>query len=366
MCIIEEVDINNKLNNEIQIIVNESIKLVSDSLLAIVLYGSYGRGEGAFFSDEEGKIRTYNDFDIILVVSDLLEQEIINEISNTLSDKLDVKWIDISQKSKKTLKNLKLSIFNYDFKYGSRVIYGDNLILEDIPKFQNIHLSLKEAETLYFTRIWTFLGSLPKNGFESGVSGEDSRFFKNQMAKAILAIVDIVLLQKKCYDTSYRKRVELINNTCQNKPDLIKWSNWAIKEKCRPSGNKLSPLDVETMYSEIANIFLVEMFHVLSIYYKKKINCSKDIESSLRFSFSEFVVTTKLFLKNKRLKYIKNKKIGLAQSYLLEAYIKEGKQKVDLINKSKKIVKSIDSSIDLRKLDWNELRLLVSELRMYL
>ena len=158
----DKSEIKIKLDNEIKIIINETISIIKNSIEAIILYGSYGREEGSFFRDDKGEIRTYNDFDIIIVSNSFISNSEIDKVSEILSNKLDVRWIDIAQKSIDDLKKLKSSIFNFDLKFGSSVIWGNKKILQYIPTFKCYELSLKEAETLYFTRIWTFLGSLPR------------------------------------------------------------------------------------------------------------------------------------------------------------------------------------------------------------
>jgi len=364
MMVLNERDKRDKLNKEIDIIISETLQVCNNQIIAIILYGSYGRGEGAFFLDKENNIRTYNDFDLVLVVNKLIDQSIINKITTSLNDKLDVKWIDISQKTKGKLQKLKLTIFNFDLKNGSRVIYGDDKILNTLPNYDVTKLSLKEAETLYFTRIWTFLGALPIDGFERELKGEEIRFYRNQMAKAILAVVDVLLLQKKCYDSSYRKRTQKAINMFNNNPNFIKWANWAIDEKCNPKDDIISVKELNKMYSEIATLFLKEMHIVLSKYYRRNINEAADIEKALKFSISEWLDFLKSMLKTRSFRYVRKTKVKIAQSYLMDAFFKEGIKREYSINKVRNLIKEVDSSLNPNGLNWNELRLLVTQLRM--
>jgi len=360
----KESDKIDKLDNEIDIITSEILKIANNQIIAIILYGSYGRGEGAFFLDKKNNIRTYNDFDLVLVVNKTIDDSIINKISISLNDKLDVKWIDISQKTKKKLQKLKLTIFNFDLKNGSRVIYGDTEILNNLPSYDVTKLPLKEAETLYFTRIWAFLGSLPIDGFERELIGEEIRFYRNQMAKAVLAVVDILLLQKKCYDSSYRKRTQKAIGLFSDNTNFVKWATWAIDEKCNPKDKTISVDDLKKMYTEIGILFFIEMRIVLSKYYNRRINGTADIEKALMFSSSEWLNLLKNIVKTRRLRYVQQTKVKKAQSYLMDAFFKEGIERENTINKSRDLIKGFDSSINCNGLNWNELRLLVSQLRM--
>lgn len=353
----------NKLEKDIKIIVDQILEITTKSIESIILYGSYGRGEGAFFYDEQGVIRTYNDYDIIIVVKKTIEHQKLSHIQNLLEEKLDIKWIDISQKTIDNLKTLPLTIFNYDLKYGSKVIFGDQDVLNFIPNFESKNISLKEAETLYFTRIWTFLGSLPADGFTRILNKEESRFFRNQMAKAILAVVDIVLLQKGAYHSSYRKRVELISEDKTNEEDFIELANWAITEKCNPKADILEIQDLKSMYHKVACLFNTEMNKVLSIYYGRKITSSADIKRSILASKSEWIIFIKYALKNWSLGYFKKVKIKIAQSYIFEAYFKEGNHKLEYLKKTKKMIGERNRGEKDLDQEWNRLRLLVAKIR---
>ena len=353
-----------KIDDDIKIIIDYVLDATREKVLSIILYGSYGRDEGAFYADQKGVIHTYNDYDLILVVDDYIESIKLNQIAHSLEEKLDVKWIDISQKKKNKLKNLKLTIFNYDLKYGSRIIYGEKEILNNVPKFKNNEISLKEVETLYFTRIWAFLGSLTHDGFKRKLNRNESRFFRYQMAKAILAVVDVLLLQQGKYQTSYRKRVQIINEIYNKDSNIVKWSNWAISEKCNPRDDVMSINELKEMYINIASFFVQEMYIGLAIYYKREIKSALDIENALLRSGSDWFVFIKTVVKTRSLSHLKRTKIKLAQAYLLDFFIMEGADKARSKEKVINLLKGFDASINKNNFDWHKLRLMVSQLRM--
>tara|TARA_B110000240_G_scaffold95217_1_gene107917 strand:- start:1863 stop:2954 length:1092 start_codon:yes stop_codon:yes gene_type:complete len=357
-------EIKIKLDNEIKIIITETVGILKNSIEAIILYGSYGRGEGAFYVDENNEIRTYNDFDIIIVSNSFINNSEIDRVTEVLSNKLDVRWIDISQKSVDDLKQLKSSIFNFDLKYGSTVIWGNKEILQYIPAFESNKLSLKEGETLYFTRIWTFLGSLPINAFKTGVSKNNARFFRNQMAKAVLAVVDILLLQNKSYNSSYKKRVELINELHPNNTTLINLANWALNEKLRPKSNKMSSIEVSELYGRVSNLFFNEMYQLLGKFYNRNIITTKDIEAAMKFSLHEIISIIKGAIQTRRISHSKGFKLRIAQSYIFESYFKKNEEKIKLINLAKKKITEIDSTVNIDSFNWNELRIFIAELRL--
>ncbi|WP_313567194.1 hypothetical protein, partial [Empedobacter sp.] len=206
---LEILDIcNRRLESDIKIIRNSVLQRLSQ-IDAIILCGGYGRGEGSWIIDKSTKkVYPYNDYDLYIVTDMKPSSRKISEIENEISKKVGLKWIDIDTITKKKLTNLKPSIKNIDLKYASKIIYGDKNILKEIPDINPSNISTLDIEILYFTRLWTFMGSLSETGF-TDLNIEEARFFKNQMAKALLACVDVLLLQNNQYDTSYIKRLKI-------------------------------------------------------------------------------------------------------------------------------------------------------------
>jgi len=256
--VVSEKERKVKLDQEIELLTRLILEIVNHFLVSIVLYGSYGRDEGAFYRKND-EISLYNDFDLLLIVKKRVPDAEMFRLKQTLLDNSEVRWIDISQKTVSNLKKLMPSILNYDLKFGSRVIWGDTDILEFIPIFSPSQITLKDAELLYFTRLYTFLGSLDANAFFVGVRGEKSRFFRNQMAKAILAIVDILLLQKNKYHPSYHQRVDRLKTLYPAKREIITLSDWALGEKIAPNDTTMNPQETEDFFGRILKVYFEEM-----------------------------------------------------------------------------------------------------------
>ena len=222
---------------------------------AILLYGSYGRDEGGWFQNEQGTWCPYNDYDICIVTEEKSHQADLKALGNSLAEEIGIRWIDIGMKTPSELSRLRPTIYNYDLKHGSKVIDGDASVLELIPDFDPASLSMQEAQTLFFTRLYTFLGSLDAQGVDQNLQGEASRFFRNQMAKATLAVVDVLLLARGAYDSSYRRRVEKVAAIYPEKKEFLALSRWALNEKLRPQAPDMSAQEVCQMYEEALQDF---------------------------------------------------------------------------------------------------------------
>ena len=263
--------ISRKYNQIIKTIIDESVKQYP-ALKHIILYGGYGRDEGAWYQDDSGNVYPYNDFDLVFVfcgvVPDMGE---LLDFRKKLALLAEVQWIDITLDSESNLPNKKNSIFNYDLKFGSRVIYGDEKILDVLPEFSAEKINLIEGEILFFTRLWTFSGGLTSS---INLTKDDFRFFRYQMSKAILAVMDAVLLINQSYHTSYKMRCEIL---LKKKFELVRDSDyvlfkWALDQKLSPTNEFMSNVDIEELYMAVANMYRYYMLGLLSKKYNTRFN----------------------------------------------------------------------------------------------
>jgi hypothetical protein len=347
------------LNNHIEIIKNKILLRHQNNIISIFLYGGYGRDEGSWVIEksDEGiiNVKPFNDYDIALIVDKKISRDEVLELEKELKKQIDIKWIDISQYTIDELKNFNTTIKNYDFKYASKWIYGDENILNHIPKMRVENISLLDVQILYATRIWTLIGSFSKDGLEK-MNSENEMFFRNQMAKAILAIVDNILVVNKQYDPSYKKRVEKLDKFTDDKK-LLELSKWALEEKLFPKSENMSKEEIESLYKDVNSLFFNYFYKTLSSYYGKNITKPEDIENYLKYSPKNFL---KRMIKN----YIYNDTQRELRMYLiiLQGYIAfyyfDMNDKV--FNKIKKIMSKYFS---YQSDNINQIRLKVAELR---
>ena len=254
----------------------------------IVLYGGYGRNEGSWITSKDQTLKPYNDFDILLVVNKQLSSDLLVKIKKDIKSHISIRWIDLTQIELKKLKKLKNSIYNYDLKNASKVLYGNTKLQSLMPNFKANEIPLKDIDVLFKTRIWTLVGCFEDKSFDN-ISGPKSMFFRNQMAKAVLACIDSYLILNKKYNFSYEKRVEIFLNNSEDSEyfDLVKW---ALKEKLRPKEYAMSSSDVKKMYFKVSEFFIKYFFIGLSKYYRHKIESEKDIERIYLYKPGNFII----------------------------------------------------------------------------
>jgi hypothetical protein len=330
-----------KLNKDIKIIVDVINRSIMSPIISIILYGSYGRGEGAYFK-KNNQVFVYNDYDILVIVKEKLSESDLNYIKKELLQKIEIKWIDISQKLFSELGRLKPSILNFDLKYGSSVIYGDQNVFDQIPLFRQEQITLLDVEILYFTRLYPFLITFEDGNFDLGYDEEKIRFFRNQLSKAVLAIVDSKLIRAKKYNSSYKIRSEILKAEYSKCKEIISLSNWALEEKMYPKGDFMSPFEMKKLFFKILNLYFDEMHLSLSLYYGKKIKTTEDLVIAKKYSIKQLIKQLKVLIVVRSLKsYRRKNRLLILQSYTLEILLKEEIESKAIFNNCLKLIRNI-------------------------
>jgi len=352
-------EIKRVLNRDIGTINRITLEVLGkDNIISIYLYGGYGRDEGSWVlneSDKETLVRPYNDYDIALIVKNKVSVEQLRLLENELKRNINIKWIDICQYTILNLKMFNATIKNIDFKYASKWIYGDETVLEHIPTMHAKSISLKDVEVLYITRLWTLVGSFPKNGLAE-MAEDEEMFFRNQMAKAILAIVDNILIINKQYDTSYKVRVEKLASY-SNDHELIDLSKWALEEKLFPKSVGMDSKEVNDLYATVNKLFFKYFYSTLSKYYRSTIKAPEDVDKYIIFNPLDFV-------KRKIKKYVFNDHRRELNMYLsiLQGYI--AFYYFDMSAECFKKIRSImERKFSFQSDDIDQIRLKVAQLR---
>lgn len=250
---ITESDIKQLLKEKTAILIKGVLEKMPIPPQAIYLVGGYGRGEGAWFEDDKG-IHPYNDFDLAVIIDKPLSHNDTESLRKELAKAVDIKWVDIDYYSLDSLRRMNPTIHNVDLFEGSSLIYG-----EDVIKNNNLHLDSREIGkedliTLYWTRMWTFLGSW--EGPFHKLDAKEALFFKNQMAKAILAACDMRLIKQKAYTTSYKKRADIVLKESIEDKNVYELVCWAINEKMRPSCTEMGAGEMQELYFKAKDMFI--------------------------------------------------------------------------------------------------------------
>lgn len=212
----------------------DEVRRVSPGAEAIVLTGSFGRGEGAVLSGADG-CSPLNDYDI-LVVGGTDRQVALSELADRLKPAFGLDYLDIVW-SADDLAGRPLTIANFDLKFGSRVLWGSPEILDRLPPYAAADLQLQEALTLLLNRAAGLLSGLGQGSASPGPSAAAGPYLDTQVVKASVAIGDWYLVRWGAYDSSYRRRGDRFADLAPGAgvaADLIRSVTAGYRRKLRP------------------------------------------------------------------------------------------------------------------------------------
>ncbi len=263
--------INEKISNQLSTIVNAILEYKDEfGVISIILTGGFGREEGSVIIKDE-KVMPLNDYDIMLVSKKyphLFNKAKISllsmHISKDITDKIGI-TTDILPIFYDKLKKLPNSIFNYETKYGSKILWGKNVINE-MPNYDAKNIPLFEGIILLFTRIYSLLYGHPKY--------KPKELVIIQSTKALHACCEALLLLSKNYHYSYFERNRIFKNIffhefseIYNKfPQMEEMVDKAIKFKLYPDYS-LFP-DSEKLWEETCKIFIFIFKYYFKRYYQ--------------------------------------------------------------------------------------------------
>lgn len=350
-------DIKVRIQNDTEKIVNEILDVSDIPPIAIILCGGYGRGEGPWIMTNDGLI-PYNDYDITVIYKDCpMPSNLYKKVRTKLASEIGISWIDIDFISVNELKHLKSTIGNVDLVFGSQILYGNKDVFKKINPPNKERIGAYDIYKLYQTRMWTFLGSL--EGEFRNLSNEDARFFKYQMAKAVLAACDMILVKNHNYRVSYRERVSIIA-TIDIPEKYKRLSKWALNEKLTPSSEIMSEEDVCNLYFSVKEMYCFSLRY--SIGWRSKLFLNPGLTKFYFYFFSSFIIhdVYNRVLKNNDV-VTKTKDIFIAQNFVFLAN-NDGKINEKYLQRANEILKKWGYPY-LQDIDWNKMRIVVADAR---
>ncbi len=177
---------------------------------ALLLGGGYGRGEGGVLKCEQGD-QPYNDleFYVLLSIPDLLASRLHERRTHQIGEKLTADFgieMEFKLLSLRKLERSPVTMFYYDLITGHRLLYGPESWLARCDQHRSAHrIPQHEATRLLMNRCTGLLYAQEKL-LQSTFSKEDADFVGRNLAKAKLALGDVLLAMRGQYHWSCRER----------------------------------------------------------------------------------------------------------------------------------------------------------------
>jgi hypothetical protein len=124
-----------------------------------------------------------------------------------LAAALDADFVDLGYVRASSLAGARPTVFLYELKAGSRVLWGSERVLDAVPAFRPSDLPVTEGTRFFLNRGVSLLSLLL--AIERGKNGEALRkSAATAWSKTVLAAGDAFLLERKLYHWSYAARVK--------------------------------------------------------------------------------------------------------------------------------------------------------------
>jgi len=184
---------------------------------SIILAGSFARGEATILS-QGGELRFLSDCEIVLVANKYISSHQITKKLDSVTAQESTPKLVIRSSIALPIYSLiplasilwKPTIWNYDLKYGSRTLYGENYI-EKMPDFNPDRIPAWEGIRLIFNRMAEALMYFPMAEVLATPEQEQETVF--WVTKIILACQDALLITAGRYHFSNRMRNKLFAET---------------------------------------------------------------------------------------------------------------------------------------------------------
>mgnify|MGYP005842214273 CR=1 FL=1 len=188
-----------KILNEIESIGKSIHDLIPESE-GVLLAGSFGRGEGAI-KQQQGQPQAMNDYDFV-AFGNGLKPEAIESFCKKKPVQIGIDFLDVGLLPFPP-HNTECSQFNYDYKYGSRILRGNPLLLDAFPDYAPEEILAEDGLLQLANRICGLMLYPAHTIWEDGPLKQP---IINQIVKTLIALGDTYLIHWKDYASSYKTR----------------------------------------------------------------------------------------------------------------------------------------------------------------
>lgn len=195
------ITINNEANQAVDYLTREIVRLFRPR--SIFLTGSFGRGEvTAVVTD--GRVEFLSDCEVCVISLRRLPKAKVTKLARNVKERFNLELSVYGIKTSLYLilpgmsRRIKPTMQNYDLRYGSEEIYGNNYLTR-IPDFKPGDIPFWEGLRLMFNRMAEGLKYL-------SVKDEPDSMSVYWLYKIVLACQDTILLSLNNYTPSYRAR----------------------------------------------------------------------------------------------------------------------------------------------------------------
>ncbi len=217
------------------------IRLIRHSVrdvAAIVLTGGFAHGEGSFRRAPRGLV-PLNDYDLLVIAKTEPDAVLLQRLGEKAARALGMRAVDLLGVGLHRFPWLPPTIFNYDLRYGGRVVLGDPKILDLLPAWTPRDIPLIEGQVLLLNRMLCLLECVEDDPARA-LDGDETAFFTTyQTAKAAFAVADVVLLRHGAYTVRYQDKLARLRTLQGCPPAAVELAELAWRFRQHPEVSRL-------------------------------------------------------------------------------------------------------------------------------
>lgn len=351
---------------EVDLIVARDMRIVTAAVLrelgavdAIILEGSFGRGEGAAVQ-REGRWIPVNDYDLCIITEQSVGEADLGAVKRTVLGDSDIRRVDISTISREELRSLKPRMLNFDRKYGSQVIHGNTKVLNLIPEMRPEDIPLFEAEKELFSRVTSFVVSFDTSYCRREIPKLEAFRLRQQLAKALIACANASLILKGQYRASMLERAALFEAAVPFDRDTMTLIGAAFRFKANPElESRVDPLEY---YFECRDLYLQCFLDLVRSMYGRDFPTWGSYARSYLRSPRNLAMRLQGWWKRDSTHY-RQLHLNLAQLFLVAGLKRDGTMREEERDWARHCLSQAGTR-DERRIGWDELRLAILALRM--
>ncbi len=222
------------------------VRRLSPATTAVLVNGSFGRGEGGVSRDGSGTPRPVNDYDLLVVTPDgpASQSSPWRTLGTRLADEFNTDFVHFHVTSSVDALRAK-TLSNFDVRHGSQVLWGDPDALEALPAFAAGEVPTGDGLQLLLNRLAGLLTIVDWPGSPLPDAPTRRRYLVNQVMKSLMAIGDWHLIRLQAYACSYatrRDRMHWLGGALGLHADLLAAVRRAYEYKLHPDEADLADL----------------------------------------------------------------------------------------------------------------------------
>jgi hypothetical protein len=297
--------VDSVVQEHMNIIIDEIRKKIKD-VVSVMAIGGLGRGEGSFLIED--KITPLNDYDIYLITEIKVSFKELKEISAAAtkrimensnfsfskSSSLMEFYVDLRNLTLGELRKVEPMIKYYEIRESAKIIYGRD-VRKDMPKFSLSEIPLEEGLRFIMNRMSLLIECFNPEKMEDLQTKKTIMYY---ISKNYLSCAESLLLLNGKFQSSYKKRAEIIEQCYKNEfpelynlvPDLPKKITLFTQNKLKPS-KKFFQRDVKKYWMSARE----DMIKVSNFYIRKAFGVNSSSTIGLSRSLEKL---DKTFIKN--------------------------------------------------------------------